>query len=863
MTNAELPRVRAANPSVLDPATAMTPRFQILFRWFARRFFAHLDIDDETVAKLRDAEAKGAVVYVMRYASRLDYFLFNTLFAREGLRLSSYANGIAYWYYRPWWRSVPAFLLRALRGWRGADPVKRGREDLRRVVAAGESSFLFLRTARLAALLRSPQEAIERAHRELELIDELADLAAEGKPVHVVPLALFWSKGPRAERRFLNLYRGASARPGDLKKITSFLLTYRELSIKTGDPVDVASFLAHEGGTRDAQVRRLRRKMLQFVSAEERVAEGPVLRPRHKVQEAVLSDPGVQEAIEARAQSGSSREAARAEAERAFAEIAANMSSTVIAALAALVSWIFGRLFTRIETRGLERVADHARRHPVVLVPSHRSYFDFLILSWFFYNNYVVPPHIAARENMGFGPFGFLFRRAGAFFLRRDFSDPVYKAVFRAYVMHLVREGFTQEFFIEGGRSRTGKTLAPRMGMLAWNVQGFVDSGRRDLFFVPVAISYERLVEEGAMVSELEGGAKQQESMAGLVRARSVLKRNFGSVHAEPVSLAEVLAGRGELWKRGDEVEPERRAIVEGLGRELVERINCGMVATATNVAAAALLGEPHRGLFRRQLAARMTQIVALLRMQNVTLTDALEADVENGFNDSIDFMLRLGMVRRELDLRGELIYFDESQRRALDVYRNGIYHALAAPSLIARRLLESSVTEAELRAEVSFWLELLDVEWFAPRAEIQQQQFGEFLAAFLQDAVVEREGGPLRVSETGRSLLTFLAEQTRSVLEAYYVAFCTFENVTEPLTAKALEKASETYHSRAQLLGEVRRPEGWNPVTFGNALELMAQRGVLARVKSDAREAAYGRGPAFGELAGLRARLAAELASG
>jgi glycerol-3-phosphate O-acyltransferase len=866
MTNAELPRVRAANPSVLDPATAMTPRFQIFFRWFARRFFAHLDLDDETVAKLRDAEAKGAVVYVMRYASRLDYFLFNTLFAREGLRLSAHANGIAYWYYRPWWRSVPAYLLRTLRGLRRGDPAKRVRGELRRVVAAGESSFLFLRTARLAALLRSPQEAIERAHRELELIDELADLAAEGKPVHVVPLALFWSKGPRAERRFLNLYRGASARPGDLAKITSFLLTYRALSIKTGDPLEVASFLAHEGGTREAQVRRLRRKMLQFVSAEERVAEGPVLRPRHKVQEAVLADAGVQEAIEARAQSGSTREAARAQAERAFDEIAANMSSTVIAALAAIVSWLFGRLFTRIETRGLERVAEHARRHPVVLVPSHRSYFDFLILSWFFYENYVVPPHIAARENMAFGPFGFLFRRAGAFFLRRDFGDPVYKAVFRAYVMHLVREGFTQEFFIEGGRSRTGKTLAPRMGMLAWNVQGFVDSGRRDLFFVPVAISYERLVEEGAMVSELEGGEKQKESMAGLVRARSVLSRNFGSVHvnfAEPVSLAEVLAGRSELWKRGDEAEPERRAIVEGLGRELVERINWGMVATATNVAAAALLGEPHRGLFRKQLATRMTQIVALLRMQNVTLTDALETDVENGFNESIDFLLRLGMIRSERDLRGELIYFDESQRRALDVYRNGIYHALAAPSMIARRLLESSVTEAELRTEVSFWLELLDVEWFAPRAEIQQRQFSEFLAAFLQDAVVEREGGRLRVSETGRSLLTFLAEQTRSVLEAYYVAFCTFESVVSPLTAKALEKASETYHSRAQLLGEVRRPEGWNPVTFGNALELMVQRGVLARVQNDAREAAYGRGAAFGELAGLRARLAAELASG
>ena len=96
---------------------------------------------------------------------------------------------------------------------------------------------------------------------------------------------------------------------------------------------------------------------------------------------------------------------------------------------------LFRRLFQRIEARGLEKVAEHARKHPVVLVPSHRSYFDFLILSWLFYANYLVPPHIAARENMAFGPFGFLFRRAGAFFMRRSFDDPLYKEVFRAYVI--------------------------------------------------------------------------------------------------------------------------------------------------------------------------------------------------------------------------------------------------------------------------------------------------------------------------------------------------------------------------------------------------------------------------------------------
>ena len=188
------------------------------------------------------------------------------------------------------------------------------------------------------------------------------------------------------------------------------------------------------------------------------------------------------------------------------------MNSTWLAIGAATVGALFKRLFASIEVHRLNEIAEDAKRHPIVLVPSHRSYFDFLILSWLFYQNYLVPPHIAARENMAFGPFGYLFRNMGAFYLRKSFDDPLYKEVFRAYVAYLVREGFTQEFFIEGGRSRTGKNLAPRLGMLSWDVDAFLEGNRKDLFFVPIAVSYERLVEESGMVEELDGGKKKEES---------------------------------------------------------------------------------------------------------------------------------------------------------------------------------------------------------------------------------------------------------------------------------------------------------------------------------------------------------------
>jgi glycerol-3-phosphate O-acyltransferase len=857
-----------ARDALADPRSAMTPRFNLFFRGFARRYFRHLELDPEVVARLRELEARGSVVYVMRYASRLDYFLFNALFARQGLRLSSFANDIRFWYYRP--------LASGLRAWwharseRAATPAEdeetSARRRTRELVEAGQSLFLFLRTERLRSFLRGRAAAVEQVRRQRDLLSEVVDVAEAGKPVYLVPIALFWRKGPRTARRVLNLAYGAPTRPTDLAKVTGFLIAYRELAINVGEEIDLTAFAAErqrEGA--DAIVRKVRRSILLFLYREERVVEGPALLPRHRVQEIVLSHPAVAAAIERRAlEKRSSPEAARAEAERSFREIAAHMNSTLLAILNFAVTGIFKRMFARVEEQGLEKVVGYAKRHPVVLVPSHRSYFDFLILSWLFYAHHLVPPHIAARDNMGFGPFGFIFRRAGAFFLRRSFDDPLYKEVFRRYVNWLVKEGFTQEFFIEGGRSRTGKTLAPRLGMLTWNVEAFVASNRRDLFFVPVAITYERLVEESSMIEELEGGEKKPETMLGLVRARKYLQRRFGSVFVnfgEPISLAQALEGRRECFTAGtEEAEAEGRAFVERLGYELAERINWAMVANSTSVVAAALLGERRRGMFREDLTRRVHEVVELLRLQDVRLTPALQADEPDQYADAIEFLLRADLIQSAKDVRGEILYWEESRRRALDVYRNVLFHYLAAPSFMARRLLRG-VRLAALREDLAFWIDLFYVEFFVPKATVLGFQFDAFLDYFERIGVLERHDDQLHPTEKGRAYFSFLSEQTRGLLEAYYATFSAILAAEGEVSAKQLEKLAEEQFQRAELLGEVRRREGVNPVTVGNALDLLTRRGAL--VPHNAKDGRrYARGASHDELVALRERLAAALAS-
>jgi glycerol-3-phosphate O-acyltransferase len=841
----------------------MGRRFNLFFRWFAWRFFRHFDLDPATVARLRELESRGSVIYVMRYSSRLDYFLFNTLFLREGLRLSSFANGLHFYYYRPLWEALRIALFRP-RGRSRAVARSEDHEYVRRLALEGRSFFLFVRTARVRAWLK--RRRARRRHDELDLLEEAVRAVwSTDRPVYVVPLAIFWRKGPRSERRFLNLSYGGLTRPSDVAKVTSFLLTYRSLSVKIAEPIDLQHFIAQhrsEGVGRVA--RKVRRSILIYLYREEKVVEGPSLRARSRVLEAVLADPNVQSAIRERARSRRrSRERVRREAEKMFHEIAANMNSTFLAVLGVLVGWIFRRMFSSIEVTGLGKVADHAREHPLLLVPNHRSYFDFLLISWLFYGNYLVPPHIAAGINMAFGPFGLIFRRAGAFFLRRTFDDDLYKEVFRSYVSYLVREGFTQEFFIEGGRSRTGKMLTPRLGMVAWNVEAFLDGHRRDLFFVPIAITYERLVEESSMVGELEGAAKEKESMVGLVRARKYLQRRFGSVHVafgEPISLAEALGERRAYLatEGGAEVAAEKRRFIEELGRRIVERINWTAVANATSVAACVLLGFSHRGLLRGDLTRRMQQVVDLLRIQGVRLTSALAAD-QGGFEDSIAFLLQNNLIRSVEDHRGEILYFEESRRRALDIYRNSIVHYLATPSFLARALLRGGTRE-ELREDLAAWQELLDQEFFFP-TEALGASFDELLGHFEQAGWVEVEGERRRATEKGRAFLTFLAEQTRAVIEAYQVGCSALLGAPEEFTLKEFRKLAAEHFERAQILGEASRSEAINDTTFTNLLDLLVRRDILRREerrKGKTREVAFVRGEKAADLDGLREWLAA-----
>jgi glycerol-3-phosphate O-acyltransferase len=265
--------------------------------------------------------------------------------------------------------------------------------------------------------------------------------------------------------------------------------------------------------------------------------------------------------------------------------------------------------------------------------------------------------------------------------------------------------------------------------------------------------------------------------------------------------------------------------------------------------------------MFRSELVARMQEIVDLLRLQDVRLTPALLRD-EGEFNESIASLLRADLLQRTDDARGEILYFQPGARRALDIYRNSLVHYLAVPSILASQILRGADRES-LRRDLATCLDLFYSEYHTSRAEMLATHFDAFLDHFERHGWVEHRDGQLRASEKGVPHLTFLAEQTRGVVEVYYATVLAVAAEEGDVTTRALIKAATEQFERADLLGEVLRSESVNENTIGNAVSLLAERNILEPVAGAARrgETVYRRGPAADDLPALRELLAAALA--
>jgi glycerol-3-phosphate O-acyltransferase len=848
------------------------PRFNWVVEWVCRRLFAAIRIAPSTVEHIRTLAARGPVVYVMRQRSWVDYLLVFFVLKREGLPVPEFVNDLPLFWARPlpemaravWrWLKRTRLFGRELRAF--AD-----RSRCQRLVSAGRPVLLFLRSR--VPGVPGPRQ---RRRRALSAVRTGPDYVREivhqlwlepGPEVALVPVAVLRGRGMRRkESRLATLVYSVQEVPGEIRRMISLLWNLNDTSLSVGVEVGVREFTReYQREGEERIVRRLVRALQIFLYREERVVWGPLLLPKRRVRQRALQDDEVREVIRHLAASGRQSESQLwRQAEKYFDEMAASFHGIYFSILEFVFNRIWPRLFQGFEYSGLERVLETMRQHPVVLVPCHRSHFDYVILTYLFHLNYLSPPHIAAGINLSFWPLGPLFRGAGAFFIRRSFDDnALYKAVFRSYLSFLISEGYTQEFFIEGGRSRTGKILTPKLGMLSAIVDAFVRGGRRDLYFVPVSIHYGRVVEEEEYQRELGGGEKEPESLAGLVRARRVLRRRHGTVSitfAEPMSLRDALGDRTESFRHGTDAATleQKRRFVQKLGFRLLREVNGAAVAGATSVSASVLLGLPHRACRLDDFVTRALALTAFLRARGVRFTASLERNAEGEFRENLGFLESGGLVQRLADNRA-VIHVPTEKRLALDFHKNNTLHFYLLPALAIDALQRGLRGEA-LRADVAWWLDLLRWEFPLPERQDLATEVAEVEAYLAQIGALGGADG--ETPDAAHPFVVAVGALLDNFRESYWIATQSLLELPEAGTTQkaALEKIQKRYRA-GLLLGEVHKPEGNSLVPLGNALSRFAEIEAVTIRPGKGRERLLGRGPRFDDLPGLAARIGARV---
>ncbi|MFO0590792.1 MAG: 1-acyl-sn-glycerol-3-phosphate acyltransferase [Polyangiaceae bacterium] len=464
--------------------------------------------------------------------------------------------------------------------------------------------------------------------------------------------------------------------------------------------------------------------VLQRVDRERRMVSGPGHAVFDRLREEALATPRLASMMRdmAGGDEAKHREVV-AKARGMLREMQAEPDAPTLRVLELLADGVAERVFAGIDVdeEGIERLRAAAEKGPVVLLPSHKSHVDYLLLHYVLRKHALGLPLVAAGDNLAFFPLGELLRRCGAFFIRRNFrGDKLYAIAVDAYVRRLLHEGFAIEFFLEGGRSRTGKLLPPQVGLLNMVVDAALGEDK-PVSFVPVSIGYERMMEETEFLRELSGEAKKGEDFESLLSAAEALLGSYGRPNLQIGKILELGETRRALGIPEEPSPAKRRSLVNVIAQHTMEEINRVTAVTPGALVATVLLCHPRRGMPHAELLARADRLLLLVRSMGARITPAViderGALSEKAIRDAAAVYVRAGLLRRHVPgdtlthvrerrlgpgapnapskLRadeGEPIWIVPEERRiALDIPKNMIVHlfvqrALVAVALGARR---------------------------------------------------------------------------------------------------------------------------------------------------------------------------------
>ena len=482
-------------------------------------------------------------------------------------------------------------------------------------------------------------------------------------------------------------------------------------------------------------------------------------------------------------------------------------------------------------------------------VPCHRSHVDYLLLSYVIYNENLAIPYIAAGDNLNVPFIGRILRGGGAFFIRRSFRDNrLYSVIMRAYLLQLIKLGVPLEYFVEGGRSRTGRMLKPRYGMLGMTIDAWIRSRKRPLAFVPVYLGYEKLIEGKSYLGELYGGEKKRESTLGALGAIFRLKGHFGRVTAsfgEPIMLAELLQQKCPDWEqRVEEIDDKPtwyRDTLQQLGAEIMQGIGRACVINPVNSVASVLLATPRQSIEIDELIeqcavqSRLVETTACLRSIRVTQT------VDRA---QIEHLIEQKIVHRHEHELGDIVYLKPQDAVMLGYYRNNSLHCLVIAALVAccfsnRRRQTRESLQAKIALLYPFLKSELQLEW---SEESLPGIVEQFIGSMVSEGLLKtRDTDLLRPARSDHRFLQLmrLAQIVQPILERYYMTFILlWQTADDPLDEKQLEHRCHLLAQKISMIYGINAPDFFDRLLFRDFISTLLDQGYLQQ--NDKRELVF-----------------------
>jgi glycerol-3-phosphate O-acyltransferase len=812
--------------------------------WLVRKVLSKVVISDPTAEGLKSLSEKGVIVYALKNKSQLNSLILHELSMRKGIPRPDYCHGINMITWQPWPMALRVILSHLFHRILRKTAVHSTRmEHLKQITLEGKTSIIHL----------GESDLFENPFVE-ETLDRLLEAQeATAVPIYICPeLITYGRRREKEDESLINILFGQSDATDPLRRVITFLRYSNKASVISAGPINLAEYMkAGETLSREELVRQLRGELITRIDEEKATIVGPLLKSREEIIGMVLRDKGLVSFMEETASNAKKGKrdlvAIRKEARKYLEEIASDYNEIFVEIWEKILSWLWNNIYDGVvvDGEGIAKIRQVSKKMPFVIIPCHRSHIDYLLLSYSFYKNNIQMPFVAAGTNLSFFPMGYIFRKSGAFFLRRSFKgNDLYAEVFARYVKVLLKEGLPLEFFIEGGRSRTGKMVMPKYGLLSMILQAFQEKCCDDLAAIPVYIGYDRVIEEKAYLKELGGAPKEKEKTTDMIRSGKLLRKRYGRVYlnvGEPILLKSYLAAQEKPLE--EMTVAERQSLYRRIGYTIVREINKVSVVTPFALTSAGLLCYDRRGISLGELREVLALFFDYLSSQKVSFAMTF-ADRDNAVREALNLFDQSGLISRmgaedeEEEEIEEIVYSLEDEKRMnLEYYKNNILHYFLPASFVATSVLaspEDMVPVNRIRDDYAFFKRLFRHEFIFDDQRDDLEEIKETLSYLRDRGMIagfdKEEKAWIEVKGRGRTNLLPFAGLIHNYMESYWVVVRACYYLRKgPKAERDWLKNIRGLGERMYRKGEIRRAEALSQSNYQSAIRYLQDVNIVS----------------------------------